>query len=64
MLNDKRVISLSADEIAKIVITEAENESSRCFDYIVNRILEYREKGDNCLCDDFIERYASSKGKF
>ncbi len=63
LLNDKRVISLSADEIAKIVITEAENESSRCFDYIVNRILEYREKGDNCLCDDFIERYASSKGR-
>ena len=62
LLNDIRINNLSADEIAKIVITEAENESDKCFEYIVNRILEYREKGDNCLADDFTEKYASSKG--
>lgn len=62
LLNDIRINNLSADEIAKIVITEAENESDKCFEYIVNRILEYREKGDKCLADDFTEKYASSKG--
>lgn len=62
LINDSRINNLSADEIAKIVITEAENESDKCFEYIVSRVLEYRERGDKCLTDDFTEKYSSSKG--
>lgn len=63
LLDDKRIVNLSNDEIAKIVITEAENESEKCFENIVARILEYRERGNSCLDEDFAVKYASSKGE-
>lgn len=62
LLDDARIGSLSEDEIAKIIVTEAENESDRCYEYIVKRILQYREEGDECLEDDFLLKYQSSKG--
>lgn len=62
LLDDARVGSLSEDEIAKIIVTEAENESDRCYEYIVKRIMQYREDGDNCLEADFLLKYQSSKG--
>lgn len=62
LLDDKRIMSLSEDEIAKIVVTEAENESDKCFEYIVSRIIQYRNWGDKCLDDDFLLKYQSSKG--
>lgn len=62
LLNDKRIAYLTEAEIAKIIVTEAENESDKCFEYIVNRILRFRSEGDKCLEDDFFEKYSSSKG--
>ena len=62
LLDDSRIISLSEDEIAKIIVTEAENESDKCYEYVVNRILQFRESGDKCLEDDFLLKYQSSKG--
>lgn len=62
LLDDARVGSLSEDEIAKIIVTEAENESDRCYEYIVKRIMQYREEGNECLEDDFLLKYQSSKG--
>lgn len=62
LLDDKRIAYLSQDEIAKIVITEAENESDKCYEHIVSRILEFRDAEDDCLCADFFERYSTSKG--
>lgn len=62
LLDDARVGSLSEDEIAKIIVTEAENESDRCYEYIVRRIAQYREDGNKCLEDDFLLKYQSSKG--
>lgn len=62
LLDDSRIGSLSEDEIAKIIVTEAENESDRCYEYIVKRVLQYREEGDKCLEDDFLLKYQSSKG--
>ena len=49
-------------ELAKIVVTEAENESDKCYEYIISRILQYREVGDRCLPSDFAVRYQPSKG--
>lgn len=41
-------------------MVEAENE--KCFEHVVWRILEFREKGDACLETDFAVKYAPSKG--
>ncbi len=62
LLDDGRIGSLSEEEIAKIVITEAENENKKCFEYVISRILEFRERGDSCLDSDFNIKYAPSKG--
>lgn len=62
LLSDSRIQYLTLDEIAKIIITEAENETEKCYEYIVGRIMEYREKGDSCLSADFLEKYKSSRG--
>lgn len=62
LLDDSRIRYLTEEEIAKIVVTEAERDSDRCFEYIVSRILEFRNNGDSCLSDDFILIYRPSKG--
>lgn len=62
LLDDSRVEYLTEEEIAKIIVTEAENESDKCFNYIVDRIQQFRTYGDACLEDDFAEKYQSSKG--
>ena len=62
LMLDNRIGYLSEEEIGKIIITEAENESITCYEYIVNRILEFRDKGDACLDSDFKNKYKSSKG--
>ncbi len=62
LLEDVRVNSLSEEEIAKIVVTEAENETDKCYENIVDRIVEYRNYGDKCLDEDFFIKYQSSKG--
>lgn len=62
LLDDDRIGYLTEEEIAKIIVTEAENESDKCFNYIVDRILQFRNYGDSCLEEDFAEKYQSSKG--
>ena len=54
---------LTEEEIAKIIITEAENEKEACYEQIVNRIIEFRNFGDVCLPSDFFERYKPSRGE-
>jgi hypothetical protein len=61
LLNDNRINYLTEEEIAKIIITEAENETDNCYEYIINRILEFRNYGDSCLDNDFVEKYSSSR---
>ena len=63
LLCDDRIKFLSEEEIAKIIVTEAENETDRCFEYIVERIEQYRSFGDSILQQDFFEKYQSSKGE-
>lgn len=62
LLSDNRVMYLTEEEIAKIVVVEAENESDKCYEYIVGRIHDFREKGDSCLEPDFFEKYKPSRG--
>lgn len=61
-MSDSRIEYLTEEEIAKIVVTEAENETEKCFNYIVDRIIQFRNYGDACLETDFCLKYASSKG--
>lgn len=63
LLSDNRIGSLSEEELAKIVVVEAENESEKCFEYIVSRILEFRKNSNACLEPDFAEKYASTRGE-
>jgi hypothetical protein len=62
LLTDKRLNGIGEDEIAKIIIVEAESETDKCYEYIVERILSFREEGDNCLEKGFFEKYPPSKG--
>ena len=62
LLTDNRVQYLTQEEIAKIIIIEAENESKKCYEKIVSRLIEFRNFGDGCLEKDFAQKYASSKG--
>lgn len=62
LLSDTRIGYLTETEMAKVIVVEAENETDRCYEYIVGRILEYRSAGDSCLEENFIEKYRPSKG--
>lgn len=63
LLYDDRINYLTEEEIAKIIVTEAENESDKCFEYIVNKISQFRNFKDEVLEKDFFVKYQSSKGK-
>ncbi len=64
LLTDARLeYYLTQDEIAKIIVTEAERETDKCYNYIVDRIIQYRSYGDEILQNDFFEKYAPSSGK-
>ncbi len=62
LLSDNRIEALTEEEIAKIVVTEAENETDNCYERVVSRIQEFRSRGNRCLEADFFLKYQSSKG--
>ena len=62
LLSDSKIEYLTKDEIGKVVIVEAENETDRCYKYVVDRVLAYRLYGDSSLDADFARKYPSSKG--
>ena len=62
LLDDNRIGYLTQEELGKIIIVEAEDESTECYEKIVRRILEFRELGDECLRPDFFSIYAPSSG--
>lgn len=64
LLTDSRLeCYLTQEEIAKIIITEAENETDECYERIVGRIIQFRNYGDSCLSPNFLELYKPSKGQ-
>ncbi len=62
LMADEKIKYLTEEEIAKVIVTEAENESDKCYHYIVDRIIQFRNYGDACLEEDFFTKYKSSKG--
>lgn len=64
LLSDSRLeYYLTEEEIAKIVIVEADKETEKCYNYVVDRINEFRNYGDTCLEEDFDIKYGPSRGK-
>ena len=63
LLMDERVEHISEEEIAKIIITNAENETKDCYETVVTKLLDFRGKGDSILEDDFFTRYAPKTGR-
>ncbi|WP_085829289.1 restriction endonuclease FokI C-terminal domain-containing protein [Clostridium massiliodielmoense] len=62
LLNDPDIEYLTEEEIAKIIVTKAENETDKCYKYIVENILEFRQSGNKIHEEDFFDKYKSSKG--
>lgn len=62
LLLDSKIGYLTEEEIAKIIVVEAENETQKHYEYIVKRVLKFRLEGDSCLENGFIVKYKSSKG--
>lgn len=62
LLRDDRIGDLSQEEIAKVVIVQAESNSDSCFEKVVKQILAFRNEGDASLEADFAIKYAPSKG--
>lgn len=60
LLMDSRIEFLSQEEIANIVIVEAENETDKCYEYIVKRIIDYRNFGKSILASNFSNIYGVS----
>lgn len=62
LLNDPDIEYLTEEEIAKIIVTKAENETDKCYRHIVDKILEFRQKGNKIYDEEFFYKYKSSKG--
>ena len=63
LLNDPQIGYLTQEEIAKVVIVNAENESEGCYQDVVKRLTDFRTYGDASLDSDFFIKYAPSRGK-
>lgn len=62
LLNDSRIGYLTQEEIAKVVGVEAENETDKCYEHVVDRLIQFRTFGDKCLDKDFFIKYKPSRG--
>lgn len=64
LLRDSRIgFYLTQEELAKVVITDADSETNSCYERVINRIIDFREHGDSSLVEDFFERYAPTTGR-
>lgn len=63
LLCDRRVQTLSREEIGYILVVEGENESEACYEHLVARLQQYRAEGEACLPEDLCERYSSPRAE-
>ena len=63
LMMDSRIEYLTEEEIAKVAMTEAVDESNQCFERVVQLILSFREYGDASLPADFIDNHLPSTGR-
>lgn len=62
LLRDYRLgYYLTQDEIARVVIGEAQNESDATYERVVYSILRYREEGGIQNVSEFVEQYGSTR---
>jgi hypothetical protein len=62
LLADPAVEYLTQEEIAKVVMVDADNETDACYKRVLSKVLDFRQRGDVSLETDFLEKYHSSKG--
>ena len=63
LLSDPQVNFLTQEEIGKVIVVEAENESDVCYKSVRDKILAFRDSGDASLARDFFDRYAPKSGE-
>lgn len=63
LLANPEIEHLSEEEIAKVVITNAEDETDDCYEHIVAKIKTFRKDGDKSLDADFFQKYAPKTGE-
>jgi hypothetical protein len=63
LLSDPEIGHLTEEEIAKVVIIDAENETDKCYKQVVAKLKEFRASGDACLEKDFFTKYKSTKSE-
>jgi hypothetical protein len=61
IINDSRICFLSQQEIAYIIALEAENETKECYEHVVNRVLEFRKRGEKMFEHDYFDKRKASK---
>ena len=62
LLMDSEVGCLSEEEIAKVIITNAENETEECYRFVKTRLNDFRHSGDASLVEEFFTKYAPKTG--
>ncbi len=62
LLLDERLLVLSQREIALIVAIQAENESDKCYNEVVEKILQHHSYGDEIFESDYLEKHNASEG--
>lgn len=62
LLMDPIVEHLTEEEIAKVIITNAENETEECYRTVVSKLIAFRSDGDRSLDADFFVKYAPKTG--
>lgn len=63
LLMDEEIEYLTEEEIAKIIITNAENETESCYKNVKEKLKAFRSLGDKSLEADFSVKYAPKTGK-
>ena len=61
LLLDERIDHLMQEEIAWIVAIEAENESVKCYEKVVEQILRYRSYGESIFSDSYFRDHDASQ---
>ena len=63
LLSRPEIEYLTQEELALLVITEADSDSEACLGAVIDRIIAFRQQGRDILPDDFFMRYASRLGE-
>ena len=61
LLVDERINHLTQEEIAWIVAIEAENESAKCYENVIEHILRYRSYGVSIFSEDYFVKHDASQ---